>query len=171
MRGQAASHLHGFAAGHPRPAVDAASAGAGRSAARPVGVTANASWTPMATSPSRPSRGETGQLPADRPSGAAEDGPLLDWCLDADTRDHVIARRNVLTGLWAGRLIGLTGADLARYAAGMHRADFEVPGDADIVAALLRDFDGAGLVMTEGMVRQTLAAFHRQALVQTHCTD
>lgn len=157
MRGQAASHLHGFAAGHPRPAVDAASAGAGRSASRPVGVTANASWTPMATSPSRQRRGET--------------KPLLDWCLDADTRDHVIARRNVLTGLWAGRLIGLTGADIAAYAAGMHRADFEVPGDADIVAALLRDFDGAGLVMTEGMVRQSLAAFHRQALVQTHCTD
>ncbi|MBY0360506.1 MAG: DUF1476 domain-containing protein [Phreatobacter sp.] len=111
----------------------------------------------MATSPSRQWRGEAGLL--------------MDWCPDADTRDHVIARRNVLTGLWAGRLIGLTGADLARYAAGMHRADFEVPGDADIVAALLRDFDGAGIVMTEGMVRQTLAAFHRQALVQTHCTD
>lgn len=157
MRGQAASHLHGFAAEHPRPSVDAASAGTGRSASRPVGVTANAVWTPMAASPSRQRRGET--------------KPLLDWCLDADTRDHVIARRNVLTGLWAGRLIGLTGADLAAYAAGMHRADFEVPGDADIVAALLRDFDGAGLVMTEGMVRQSLAAFHRQALVQTHCTD
>lgn len=157
MRGQAASHLHGSAANHPGTPVDAAPAGAGRPAIRPAGITADAARTAMAISPSRQRRGET--------------GPLLDWCLDADTRDHVIARRNVLTGLWAGRLIGLTGTDLARYAAGMHRADFEVPGDADIVAALLRDFDGAGLVMTEGTVRQTLAAFHRQALVQTHCTD
>ncbi len=171
MRGQAAFNLHGSAADHPGTAVDAASAGAGRSASRPAGITANAAWTTMATSPSRQWRGEAGQLPADRSPGAAEPGLLMDWCPDADTRDHVIARRNVLTGLWAGRLIGLTGADLARYAAGMHRADFEVPGDADIVAALLRDFDGAGIVMTEGMVRQTLAAFHRQALVQTHCTD
>ena len=30
------------------------------------------------------------------------------WCLDIDTRDCVIARRNVLTGLWAGRLLGLS---------------------------------------------------------------
>lgn len=171
MRGQAAINPHGFAAEHPGTALDAASVGAGRFAPRPAGITANAAWTAMATRPTRQRPGETGQPPAARPTGAAETGPRVDWCLDADTRDHVIARRNVLTGLWAGRLLGLTGADLARYAAAMHRADFEVPGDTDIVAALLRDFDGAGIVMTEGLVRQTLAAFHRQALVQTHCTD
>jgi hypothetical protein len=118
-------------------------------------------WVAMASRPSQPAR------PADRPE--AEMRP--DWCLDADTRDHVIARRNVLTGLWAGELLGLAGSDLARYAAGMHRADFEVPGDADIVAALLRDLGQAGVPMTDRVVRQKLAAFHRQALVQTHCTD
>lgn len=171
MRGQAASYLHGSSADHPGTAVDAASVAGGRSAARSTGIAPNALWTAMATSPTRQRHVETAQPPATRPRFAAETGPRVDWCLDADTRDHVIARRNVLTGLWAGRLIGLTGADLARYAAAMHRADFEVPGDTDIVAALLRDFDGAGMVMTEGLVRQTLATFHRQALVQTHCTD
>ena len=42
-----------------------------------------------------------------------------------DTRDSVIARRNVLAGLWAGRLLGLSNADLSSYATEVHRADFE----------------------------------------------
>lgn len=118
-------------------------------------------WIAMAARPSRPSRAAAAPVSA----------PRSDWCPDSDTRDHVIARRNVLAGLWAGGLLGLEGPDLARYAAGMHRADFEVPGDADIVAALLRDLGRAGVQTTESLVRQRLAAFHRQALVQTHCTD
>lgn len=120
-------------------------------------------WIAMAARPSRPFQAAAGAAPgsAARP----------DWCPDSDTRDHVIARRNVLAGLWAGRLLGLDGPDLARYAAGMHRADFEVPGDADIVATLLRDLGRAGVQTSEGLVRQRLAAFHRQALVQTLCTD
>ena len=44
------------------------------------------------------------------------------WCLDNDTRDSVIARRNVLAGLWAGRLLGLSNADLSSYATDVHRA-------------------------------------------------
>lgn len=120
-------------------------------------------WIAMAARPSRPIQAAAGAAPVS--------APRPDWCPDSDTRDHVIARRNVLAGLWAGGLLGLEGPDLARYAAGMHRADFEVPGDADIVAALLRDLGRAGVQTTEGLVRQRLAAFHRQALVQTLCTD
>ena len=58
------------------------------------------------------------------------------WCLDNDTRDSVIARRNVLAGLWAGRLLGLSNADLSSYATEVHRADFEVDGDEDIVGKI-----------------------------------
>ncbi len=139
---------------HAQPATD------GPGSTVPAAVTP---WVAMAARPSRPAEaaGHPDLRLAARP----------DWCLDADTRDYVIARRNVLTGLWAGGLLGLEGPDLARYAAGMHRADFEVPGDADIVAALLRDLGRAGVQTTERLVRQRLAAFHRQALVQTHCTD
>lgn len=104
-------------------------------------------------------------------TGAHRPADLSDWCPDADTRDHVIARRNVLAGLWVGRLVGLSGPDLARYAARMHAADFSVAGDADIIAVIRDDLARVGLALPERAIRQKLALFHRQALMQTHCTD
>lgn len=104
-------------------------------------------------------------------SGAHRRADLSHWCPDADTRDHVIARRNVLAGLWVGRLVGLSGPDLARYAARMHAVDFGVAGDADIIAVIRDDLARVGLALPERAIRQQLALFHRQALLQTHCTD
>jgi hypothetical protein len=112
------------------------------------------------------SAGQTA-VPASSPPRAVLSG----WCPDTDTRDHVIARRNVLAGLWVGRLVGLTGSELADYAARMHAADFQVAGDADIIAVIREDLARAGLAFPERTIRQRLAVFHREALVQTHCTD
>src|SRR3712207_483048 len=67
------------------------------------------------------------------------------WCIDSDTRDNVIARRNVLAGLWAGRLLGLADADLTAYAVEVHLADFEIDGDADIVRKMTEDLSGGGV--------------------------
>lgn len=104
-------------------------------------------------------------------TGAYRPADLSDWCPEADTRDHVNARRNVLAGLWVGRLVGLNGPDLARYATRMHAADFSVAGDADIIAVIREDLARVGLALPEQVIRQKLAVFHRQALMQTHCTD
>ena len=93
------------------------------------------------------------------------------WCLDADTRDSVIARRNVLTGLWAGRLLGLSNADLSSYATDVHRADFEIDGDGDIVGKITRDLSLHGLSCSERQVREKLRAYHRQAFHQVALTD
>ena len=63
--------------------------------------------------------------------------------------------------------IALTHAQAAR----MHAADFQVAGDADIIAVIRADLARAGLAFPERTIRQRLAVFHREALVQTHCTD
>ncbi len=93
------------------------------------------------------------------------------WCLDADTRDSVIARRNVLAGLWAGRLLGLSDADLSSYATEVHLADFETDGDDDIVGKVARDLSVNGLSFSEQEVREKLYACHREAFRQTAVTD
>ena len=99
------------------------------------------------------------------------DGDTELWCIDAETRDVVIARRNVLLGLWAGRLMGKNGATLTAYARELHRADFEVPGDSDIVAKLTLDLASSGHPTTVATLRQQILKFHRQAWRETASTD
>ena len=76
---------------------------------------------------------------------ATTPGETVGWCPDADTRDNVIARRNVLAALWAGRLIGLSGPALAGYAVEVHVADHVVSGDADVVGKIAGDLSFVGL--------------------------
>jgi hypothetical protein len=94
-----------------------------------------------------------------------------DWCIDADTRDNVIARRNVLAALWAGRLMGLSGPEMTAYAVEVHLADHDLAGDADIVAKLERDFDARSLPIPGHVIREKLWGFHADALVQAGGTD
>ncbi len=94
-----------------------------------------------------------------------------DWCIDAETRHAIIARRNVLAALWAGRLIGKQGDELERYAREVHLADFEVQGDADIVAKLGRDLVAAGFPEEAKSVRLRLARFQKQAWRDSVVTD
>jgi hypothetical protein len=96
---------------------------------------------------------------------------MAGWCPEDDTRDNVVARRNVLAALWAGQLMGLEGPALTAYAVEVHLADFSVWGDADIIAKLSGDLHRAGLPVRPTEVRARLSAFHREALLQTQATD
>jgi hypothetical protein len=93
------------------------------------------------------------------------------WCIDDDTRDNVIARRNVLAGLWAGRLLGLSNAELTAYAVEVHLADFEADGDADIVLKVANDLSAGGVSCSEQHVRDKLSGFHLEAFRQAGATD
>ncbi|MFO1151242.1 MAG: ATPase inhibitor subunit zeta [Alsobacter sp.] len=93
------------------------------------------------------------------------------WCMEEDTRDSAIARRNVLAALWAGRLMRLEGEALSSYAAQVHFSDFAVAGDEDIVSKLVLDLDAHGLTVPTQTVRDLLAACHRQALREQAVTD
>ncbi|AUC94251.1 hypothetical protein CWS35_08120 [Bradyrhizobium sp. SK17] len=66
------------------------------------------------------------------------------WCIDVDTRDNVIARRNILAALWAGRLMGLSDVTITTYAVEVHLADCEVRGDMVVVEKLTRDLNDPG---------------------------
>ncbi len=64
--------------------------------------------------------------------------------LDQELQFKVKARRNKLLGLWAAGLLGKTGADAEAYAKEVVLADFEKPGDADVLHKLMRDLAAAG---------------------------
>ena len=101
---------------------------------------------------------------------AAESDPES-WCIEADTRSAIIARRNVLLGLWGGRLMGKSGDELTAYARELHRADFEVPGDSDVIAKLSHDLARVGHPTNEIALRQHLMRFQRQAWRESSATD
>lgn len=73
---------------------------------------------------------------------------------DQELKFKVNARRNKLLGLWAAGLLGKTGADAEAYAKEVVLADFEKPGDSDIMHKLMKDFAAAGKPMDEHAIRK-----------------
>jgi hypothetical protein len=63
------------------------------------------------------------------------------------------ARRNKLLGLWAAGLLGKSGADAEAYARTIVLADFEKPGDHDVVHTLMHDLAAAGKPTEEHTIR------------------
>ena len=56
---------------------------------------------------------------------------------DQEFQFKTIARRNKLLGLWAAEQMGISGADAEAYAKQVVIADFEEPGDADVLRKVL----------------------------------
>ena len=73
---------------------------------------------------------------------------------DQELQFKVNARRNKLLGLWAAGLMGKSGADAEAYAKEVVLADFEKPGDSDVVAKLVKDLAAAGKPTEEHTVRK-----------------
>ena len=73
---------------------------------------------------------------------------------DQELQFKVNARRNKLLGLWAAGLMGKSGADAEAYAKEVVLADFEKPGDSDVVAKLVKDLAAAGKPTEEHMIRK-----------------
>ena len=64
---------------------------------------------------------------------------------DQEFQFKTIARRNKLLGLWAAEQMGISGADAEAYAKQVVIADFEEPGDADVLRKVLGDLTGKGI--------------------------
>jgi hypothetical protein len=73
---------------------------------------------------------------------------------DQDLQFRVEVRRNKLLGLWAAELLGKDDAEA--YAKEVVAADFEEPGDADLVRKLLGDLEDGGVEMTEHRLRNKM---------------
>ena len=91
--------------------------------------------------------------------------------IDADPRDNVIACRNMLAGLWAGRLMQLLDNGVQRYAATLHQVGLNDHGQDDVVEKLFGDLNRCGVAITREEVRRKLCEFHCQAYMQTRETD
>lgn len=73
---------------------------------------------------------------------------------DKELEFKVNARRNRLLGLWAAGELGLAGADAEAYSKAVVMADFEKPGDDDVLQKVLSDFRAKGMDMTEHRIRK-----------------
>lgn len=73
---------------------------------------------------------------------------------DQELQFRVEVRRNKLLGLWAAELLGKDDAEA--YAKEVVSADFEEPGDADLVRKVLGDLEDGGVEMTEHRLRNKM---------------
>jgi hypothetical protein len=92
------------------------------------------------------------------------------WCPEADTSDSIVARRNALAGLWAGRLMHLRDNTLTIYAAEVH-ASGEVSGNDAVAQKLWYDLNRAGVPMSHSAITEKIGELHRDAVDQLGATD
>lgn len=70
---------------------------------------------------------------------------------DETIRFKVVARRNKLFGLWAAEKLGE--ADAEAYAKTVVAADFDRPGDEDVLEKVAADFAGKGISLDNAALR------------------
>ncbi len=75
---------------------------------------------------------------------------------DQDLQFKVEVRRNKLLGLWVAELLGLSGADAEAYAKEVVKADFEEPGDADLIRKIQGDAAPKNLDLSEHRIRKKM---------------
>ncbi len=73
---------------------------------------------------------------------------------DQDLQFKVNARKNKMLGLWAAGLMGKSGADAEAYAKEVVLADFEKPGDSDVIEKLVKDLAAAGQPTEDHTIRK-----------------
>ena len=70
---------------------------------------------------------------------------------------RVTARRNRLFGLWAAEKLGMAAGDAAEaYARTVVDADFERPGDGDVIEKVQTDLAAKGMQLSEAQLRTEL---------------
>ena len=82
---------------------------------------------------------------------------------DQEAQFKVTARRNKLLGLWAAEQLGLSGAEAEAYAKSVVAADFEKPGDDDVLHKIMADLSAKGVQMTEHALRRRMADLTQMA--------
>ncbi len=75
---------------------------------------------------------------------------------DQDLQFKVEVRRNKLLGLWVAEMLGLAGADADAYAKEVVSADFEEPGDADVVRKIQADVQPKNIDLSEDRLRKKM---------------
>ena len=88
------------------------------------------------------------------------------FALDEEQKFKAEARRNKLLGLWVADKLGISGDAATTYAKDVVAADFELPGDTDVVDKVMRDLTAKGVALTEQQVRAEMDVLMAQAILQ-----
>lgn len=83
---------------------------------------------------------------------------------DEELKFRALSRRNKLAGLWAADL--LKKPDRDAYAKEVVVADFEEAGHEDVFRKLRRDFDAAGVAVSDGEIRTKMLDLLTEASLQ-----
>lgn len=75
---------------------------------------------------------------------------------DQELQFKVNARRNKLLGQWAAEQMGMTGVAAEAYAKEVVAADFEKPGDSDVLDKVMKDLKAKGKPATESQIRKEM---------------
>src|SRR3546814_15054511 len=68
---------------------------------------------------------------------------------DEALRFKVMARRNKMLGLWAAEKLGLSGTEAESYAKDVVAADFDKPGDDDVLQKVSEDLKAKGIAVSD----------------------
>ena len=85
---------------------------------------------------------------------------------DMELQFKARARKNKMLGLWAAGLLGKSGADAEAYARDIVMADFEKPGEHDVIHTLMHDLAAAGKPHEEHTIRKQGERFLVEAVRQ-----
>jgi len=93
-----------------------------------------------------------------------EEGFEKQFARDEELKFKASARRNRLLGLWAAEKLGLSGPQAEAYAKEVVMADFEEPGDHDVLRKIRRDFDAKGVAQSDHQISRTMTEFMEKAV-------
>ena len=79
------------------------------------------------------------------------------YVMDAAKEFKSEAKRNKLLGEWAAALMGIEGDGVDKYALSVIIADMEEAGDDDVFRKIRKDFDSAGIEMSDAALREKMA--------------
>ena len=88
------------------------------------------------------------------------------FALDEEEKFKAVARRNKLLGLWAAEKLGIAGDAAAAYAKEVVAADFEPPGEGDVLHKVLNDLATKGNAVTEADIRAKMGELLAVAAMQ-----
>jgi hypothetical protein len=76
--------------------------------------------------------------------------------LDQDTKFKITSRRNKLLGLWTAGELGITGPAADAYAREVVAADFDTPGDDDVIGKIVKDAAAKGAKIDTARVKKEI---------------
>lgn len=85
-----------------------------------------------------------------------EEGFEKKFAHDEELKFKAEARRNKLFGLWAAEKLGITGPAADVYAKEVVIADFDSPGDSDVLNKVQKDFESKSIAITPAELRSKM---------------